>query len=345
MQLATTGDLELVGAVAFFAYPLLNEGTKSSCKALERRALTLVAMDGGPESLIIGALARHGDGRVDEGLAERLMRREQAGDAGELRLDGGEVRLFLERHVEQRAGVAGCSSSIGHGFPVARNVDAARQWEQVAEAVRESGHSAFPVATEDLDDVDGVLLVNDLFRSSNRRRGFGVALPDISEIERKIRQPFVLPETMEVFEALEEMRKNHRTFAIVVDEHGGVAGVVSTRDLLEPLVGDLSDEYDEEEADEISLISTGRWLIQGQVHVDTVEEVTGIALPEGEYVTISGFLMEQFDKVPTQGEVLTWRDWTFTVYRTEKRRVLEVIVAAAPPIDDKSPSGEGVVAE
>ncbi|MBU6232790.1 MAG: CBS domain-containing protein [Acidobacteria bacterium] len=217
--------------------------------------------------------------------------------------------------------------------------------EQVAEAVRESGHSAFPVATEDLDDVDGVLLVNDLFRSSNRRRGFGVALPDITEIERKIRRPFVLPETMEVFEALEEMRKNHRTFAIVVDEHGGVAGVVSTRDLLEPLVGDLSDEYDEEEADEISLISTGRWLIQGQVHVDTVEEVTGIALPEGEYVTIGGFLMEQFDKVPTQGEVLTWKDWTFTVYRTEKRRVLEVIVAGAPVLDEKAPSGEGGGAE
>ena len=215
--------------------------------------------------------------------------------------------------------------------------------EQVAEAVRESGHSAFPVATEDLDDVDGVLLVNDLFRSSSRRRGFGVSLPDISEIEKKIRQPFVLPESMEVFEALEEMRKNHRTFAIVVDEHGGVAGVVSTRDLLEPLVGDLSDEYDEEEADEIALISTERWLIQGQVHVDTVEEVTGISLPEGEYVTIAGFLMEKFDKVPSQGEVLTWRGWTFTVYRTEKRRILEVIVARAPAEEDAS--GEGSESE
>ena len=215
--------------------------------------------------------------------------------------------------------------------------------EQVAEAVRESGHSAFPVATEDLDDVDGVLLVNDLFRSSSRRRGFGVSLPDISEIEKKIRQPFVLPESMEVFEALEEMRKNHRTFAIVVDEHGGVAGVVSTRDLLEPLVGDLSDEYDDDEAEEIALISKERWLIQGQVHVDTVEEVTGISLPEGEYVTIAGFLMEKFDKVPTQGEVLTWRGWTFTVYRTEKRRILEVIVARAP--NDDVASGEGAESE
>lgn len=215
--------------------------------------------------------------------------------------------------------------------------------EQVAEAVRESGHSAFPVATEDLDDVDGVLLVNDLFRSSSRRRGFGVSLPDISEIEKKIRQPFVLPESMEVFEALEEMRKNHRTFAIVVDEHGGTAGVVSTRDLLEPLVGDLSDEYDDDEAEEIALISKERWLIQGQVHVDTVEEVTGITLPEGEYVTIAGFLMEKFDKVPSQGEVLTWRGWTFTVYRTEKRRILEVIVARAP--NDDVASGEGSESE
>ena len=202
--------------------------------------------------------------------------------------------------------------------------------EQVAEAVRDSGHSCFPVATDDLDNVDGVLFVNDLFRSSNRRRGLGVSLPDENEIERKIREPLLLPESLAVLEALEEMRQKHRTFALVMDEHGGVAGVVSTRDLLEPLVGDLGDEFDEDEEEEVAKISERRWLVQGQAHTDKVEEVAGLRVPEGEYVTIGGFIITQLGRFPKENTVVLFEDWALRVYRVEKRRILEVIVERHP---------------
>ena len=198
--------------------------------------------------------------------------------------------------------------------------------EAVADAVRDSGHSCFPVVHDDLDGVDGVLFVNDLFRSSSRPRGFGVSLPDATEIERKIRRrPVLLPESMGVLEALEEMRKQHRTFALVMDEHGGVAGVVSTRDLLEPLVGELGDEFDEDEDEEITKIRENRWLIDGQTHVDKVSEALGITIPEGEYVTIAGFVIDQYGDFPEKGEEVRHEGVNFQVYAIEKRRILEIV--------------------
>ncbi|MDE3065072.1 MAG: CBS domain-containing protein, partial [Acidobacteriota bacterium] len=112
--------------------------------------------------------------------------------------------------------------------------------EAVAEAVRDTGHSCFPVVHGDLDEVQGVLLVNDLFRSTTDKRAIGVALPEAHEIARKIRRPLMLPETQDLLSSLTEMREQRRTFALVLDEHGGVAGVVSIRDILEQLVGDLN---------------------------------------------------------------------------------------------------------
>ena len=198
--------------------------------------------------------------------------------------------------------------------------------QAVAEAVRDTGHSCFPVVVEDLDDVDGVLFVNDLFRSSTAKRGLGVSLPGANDIARKIRRPPVmLPETMDVLEALEELRLQRRTFAIVLDEHGGVAGVVSTRDLLEPLVGDLSDEFDEDDEVTIARIREDRWLIDGQTHVDEVEKVLGLTIPEGEYVTIAGFLMDQTGEVPSVGRVVLFGGFEFRIQSIEKRRINEII--------------------
>jgi len=98
--------------------------------------------------------------------------------------------------------------------------------EAMAEAIRDTGHSCFPVVNGDLDEVQGVLFVNDLFRSTTAKRAIGVSLPTSTEIARKIRRPFMLPETMDLLESLSEMRDQRRTFALVLDEHGGVAGVV-----------------------------------------------------------------------------------------------------------------------
>ena len=210
--------------------------------------------------------------------------------------------------------------------------------EAIAEAVRDTGHSCFPVVSDDLDDVLGVLFVNDLFRSSTLKRAIGVSLPSADEITRKIRPPLMLPETFDLLESLSELRKQHRTFALVLDEHGGVAGVVSIRDILEQLVGDLSDEFDEDEEPTIVRIRQNRWLVDGQTHVDHVEEALGILIPEGEYVTIAGFVLDLAGEIPSSGTTIEFGDWTFRVQSVEKRRISELVVEHHPPVEIELPT-------
>jgi putative hemolysin len=206
--------------------------------------------------------------------------------------------------------------------------------EAIAEAVRDTGHSCFPVVEGDLDDVVGVLFVNDLFRSTTARRAIGVALPTASEIARKIRRPLMLPETLSLLESLAEMRRQRRTFALVLDEHGGVAGVISVRDILEQLVGDLFDEFDEGEEEPIVKIREGRWLVDGQTHVDEVEQAIGLAVPEGEYVTLAGFLLDRAGRIPAEGEVFDYGPWTFKVQTLDRRRIAEIVVERGPEPDE-----------
>ncbi len=207
--------------------------------------------------------------------------------------------------------------------------------EAVAEAVRDTGHSCFPVVNGDLDEVEGVLLVNDLFRSTTVRRAIGVSLPDAVEIARKIRRPLLLPETLDLLESLSEMREQRRTFALVLDEHGGVAGVVSIRDILEQLVGDLGDEFDRDDEPTVVRIREDRWLVDGQTHVDRVEEELGLAIPEGEYVTIAGFILDLAGEIPAPGSTYTFEDWTFRVQSLERRRISELVVEHHPPASDE----------
>jgi CBS domain containing-hemolysin-like protein len=210
--------------------------------------------------------------------------------------------------------------------------------ELIAEAIRDTGHSCFPVVNGDLDEVEGVLFVNDLFRSTTTKRAIGVSLPSASEIARKIRRPFMLPETMDLLESLSEMREKRRTFALVLDEHGGVAGVVSIRDILEQLVGDLNDEFDEDDEPTIVRIRQDRWLVDGQTHVDEVEEALGITIPEGEYVTIAGFILDLAGEIPQAGTTYTYKDWTFRVQSVEKRRISEIVVEYHKPPAPEIPS-------
>lgn len=194
--------------------------------------------------------------------------------------------------------------------------------EDIARAVRSSGHSRFPVHGESLDDLRGVLFVKDLFR-------IGEA-PTAETISRRLRPPFHVPESAIVLDLLTEMRKSRRAFAVVVDEHGGVEGVLTLKDLMGELVGDLRDEFDEH-GDEatVARIDDRRWLLDGAVPVDEASEALGIDLPEGEYVTIGGMLLDRLGHIPHEGEEIQLSDWRFKVSSMERHRI-EQIVATAP---------------
>jgi len=240
----------------------------------------------------------------------------------------------------------------------------------VTRAVRESGHSCFPVCGDNLDDLIGVLFVNDLFRAgwrvggtddngggthgdrpgaSDSSAGNAPVLvkspsqptPDPIDISRRLRQPFLVPESGLVLEVLAEMRRQRRAFAVVVDEHGGIEGVLTVKDLLGALVGDLPDEFDPDDEPEVVRVDANRWLVDGRMSVDDVRDRLDINLPEGEYVTLGGFLFDAFGHIPEEAESLDIDGWELRVSEMDKRRIAKVVAKRhEPPPAEPSPVGE-----
>lgn len=188
----------------------------------------------------------------------------------------------------------------------------------VAQAVKESGHSRFPVYQDTLDQLVGVLFVKDLFRNG------GTAPP-------RFRKPFLVPEGRLVLDLLQEMRQRRRAFAVVVDEYGGVEGVLTIKDLVSELVGELPDEFDREEEADVTRIDSHRWLVGGQIGIDRVEQEVGLQLPPGEYVTVGGFLFDRFGRIPAENDVIEHEGWQFRVAEMDRRRIASVVLRAPGP--------------
>lgn len=207
--------------------------------------------------------------------------------------------------------------------------------EDVARAVRQSGHSAFPVYDDDLDNMVGVLHVNELIRAGweigrNGSDSNGPRTPSPVEISRRLRQPLLVPESRLVLEVLADMRRLRRAFAVVVDEYGGMAGVLTVKDLLSALVGELRDELDVSEEPAIVRVDQSRWLVDGGVGIDELEEQLGLSLPEGGYVTLGGFLFDAFGHIPEEGERLEREGWELKVAEMDRRRVAKVVACRMP---------------
>ena len=261
----------------------------------------------------------------------------------------------------------------------------------LARAVRQSGHSTYPVYDDDLDNLVGVLYVHDLFRAGWELDGGAVAdgtgravtpeaatggaapraagsaaagaaaaggapvpgeaaargavappagprtggeadeplaAPSPVDISRRIRKPYLVPESRFVLDVLADMRHDRRAFAVVVDEYGGVAGIVTVKDLLGALVGDLRDEFDRGSEPDFIRVDRSRWLVDGGVSVDDLREHLGVPVPDGEYVTLGGYLFDVSGHIPEEGEVIRAGGWEYRVVEMDRRRVAKVVVRA-----------------
>ena len=206
--------------------------------------------------------------------------------------------------------------------------------DDVARAVKESGHSRFPVYEQSLDELRGVLFVKDLFR-------LGLDPPPSPEvISRRLRKPYLVPEGRLVPDVLREMRLKRAAFAVVVDEYGGVEGVLTIKDLVSELVGELHDEFDREPEEDIVRVDATRWLVDGASPVDRVSEEIGIVIPEGDYVTLGGFLFATFGRIPEEGDELGIDGWIYRIEEMDRRRIAKVVVRA--PSGNLTPSPDGL---
>ena len=195
----------------------------------------------------------------------------------------------------------------------------------LSRALRETAdqpHSRYPVAGTSQDDVIGFLHVRDLMVPPNNARGLRVA-----DVAREVK---MLPASKRVLPAMSEMRREGHHMAIVVDEYGGTAGIVTLEDLIEEVIGDIRDEYDVDEGDPLQFRG-GELEADGMLHLDEVRTVTGVSLPEGPYETLAGYVMACLGHLPRAGDAVEVDGHRLEVSELDGRRIARVRVTPLEP--------------
>jgi magnesium and cobalt transporter len=199
--------------------------------------------------------------------------------------------------------------------------------------VMETRHSRFPVVGENKDDVVGILLAKELLNYYTN--------PESFNLRDTLRPAVFVPESKRLNVLLRDFRANRNHIAIVVDEYGGVSGLVTIEDVLEQIVGDIEDEYDFDEAeDNIIPESGGRYRVKAQTEIADFNETLGAQFSDEEFHTIGGLVLQAFGRLPKRGESTTIDNFRFKVVRADSRRIYTLQVErVAPQPEEDSPTG------
>ena len=180
-----------------------------------------------------------------------------------------------------------------------------------------TGHSRFPVVGADLDDVRGVVHVKDVYRVPFAERAS-------TSVEEIMAPAFVVPETRDLADLLVDLRRMGTHLAVVVDEHGGTAGIITLEDVLEEIVGEIDDEHDRPVHRLTVLERSGEWLLDGSLHPDEVFDACGLRMPDGDYETLAGFVLDELGRIPEVGEGFEHEGWRIEVASRDRLRVASV---------------------
>ncbi len=197
--------------------------------------------------------------------------------------------------------------------------------EQLLPAVVESGHSRFPVVGDDVDQVVGILLAKDLLRHYAESSGSRF------DLRESLRPAAFVPESKRLDVLLKEFRSSRNHMAIVVDEFGGVSGLVTIEDVIEEIVGEIADEYDVPEQT-IRREGDRQFTVQAATGVQEFNTYFGTLFSDEEYDTIGGIVMHQFGRLPKRGEAVSMNGLEFRVLRADRRRIAELRVTTPTPV-------------
>jgi putative hemolysin len=271
--------------------------------------------------------------------------------AGEAQITAAELRLIVERGGEQGILEAEEEQMINavielgdrriHEVMVPRiaiaSLPASSSFDEAIDTIIEEGHSRVPVYETSVDEVVGILYAKDLLpflKSTAAKR------PDLRAL---LRTPVFVPESMSIDDLLHEFQRRKVHIAIVLDEYGGTAGLVTIEDLLEEIVGEIQDEYDEEEPLVVRL-DADRARVDGRAAIEDLLDLWDIRAPledEDEYDTVGGLVYHRVGGIPVPGDEIRVEGLRLTVETTDGRRVGKVLAVRERPVDDDSDDGGG----
>ncbi|HCC37367.1 MAG TPA: magnesium/cobalt efflux protein [Treponema sp.] len=191
--------------------------------------------------------------------------------------------------------------------------------DEVLARITESGHSRFPVYRDTVDNVIGILHVKDVLKTLVSDTPF--------DIHALVRKPFFVPVSKHIDDLLRELRRQRVHIAVVVDEYGGVSGIVCMEDIIEEIVGDIQDEFDNETED-VRKLGENAWLCDARVNLEDLSEETGLDLPVNDFDTLGGFVFDLFGKIPVKSEKVSYKDMEFTIQDMDGYKINSVKIAA-----------------
>ncbi len=206
---------------------------------------------------------------------------------------------------------------------------------QLLPVIIESGHSRFPVIGDDRDQVVGILLAKDLLRY------FSEGATGSFDIREVLRPAAFVPESKRLNVLLKEFRVSRNHMAVVVDEYGGVSGLVTIEDVIEEIVGEIADEYDIDEDQTIRREGDRQFIVLALTRVQEFNDYFSTRFSEEEYDTVGGLVMHQFGRLPRRGEVVTMEGHEFKVLRADRRRIDQLRVTSPAPVPARAGDARG----
>jgi len=211
-------------------------------------------------------------------------------------------------------------------------LDVAQPLPQQLAFIIETAHSRFPVYEDDRDNIIGILLAKDLLR--------GMLEPGI-DLRALIRPAVFIPEAKRLNVLLRDFRASHNHLAIVIDEHGGISGLVTMEDVLEQIVGDIEDEFDDDDEQSIFPEGENQWRLMATTEISHFNEAFATDLPDDEYDSVGGWLGGQLGRIPRRGDSATHGNLLIEVIRADARRALWLRAKRTPPATASDPTAPG----
>ena len=194
------------------------------------------------------------------------------------------------------------------------------------------GHTRIPIYRESIDEIIGVLHAKDLLKLIGNS-------PDLKISPDMLRKTFFVPGSQKISALLRDFKTKKNHMAVVTDEYGGTAGIITIEDILEEIVGEILDEHDHEES-LMNVIDDNSVLVDARLEAEAIEDHFNIELPEGDYESVGGFIINILGKIPQAGEEVTYQDLKITIKSADERRIDKALITCcSPPPDDYGSSG------